>query len=67
MTSPENPDIRWQQRLTNYQRALAQLADAVALSQTRPLSPLEQQGLITGRYMPLFEAFAWRMQTLTTD
>ncbi len=39
-------DIRWQQRLTSYQRALAQLEAAVALRQSRPLSELEQQGLI---------------------
>lgn len=39
-------DIRWQQRLDNYVRALAQLQAAVGLSQTRPLSELEQQGLI---------------------
>lgn len=41
-----NDDIRWQQRLTNYRRALAQLQKAVDLSQTRELSELEQQGLI---------------------
>lgn len=39
-------DIRWQQRLSNYQRALAQLQKAVKLRQTRELSELEQQGLI---------------------
>lgn len=39
-------DIRWQQRLDNYGRALAQLQSAVELSRTRALSELEQQGLI---------------------
>lgn len=39
-------DIRWHQRLDNYGRALAQLQSAVALSQARALSELEQQGLI---------------------
>jgi nucleotidyltransferase substrate binding protein (TIGR01987 family) len=39
-------DIRWQQRLSNYQRALAKLLEAVTLRKTRPLSDLEQQGLI---------------------
>ena len=39
-------DIRWQQRFQNYRRALAQLIQAVQLSQQRPLSVLEQQGLI---------------------
>lgn len=40
------PDIRWQQRLANYNRALAQLNDAVALHHQRSLSKLEQLGLI---------------------
>jgi nucleotidyltransferase substrate binding protein (TIGR01987 family) len=41
-------DIRWQQRFNNYLRALQTLSRAVALSQERPLSELEQQGLIQG-------------------
>ena len=41
-----NNDIRWQQRFQNYQKALSQLSDAVALSETRELSDLEKQGLI---------------------
>ena len=43
-----NPDIRWKQRLDNYQRALQQLRSAVLLSKERKLSELEQQGLIQG-------------------
>ena len=39
-------DIRWQQRLFNYQRAVQQLQKAVELSQERKLSDLESQGLI---------------------
>ena len=39
-------DIRWHQRLSNFKAALARLADGVLLSRQRPLSPLEQQGLI---------------------
>jgi nucleotidyltransferase substrate binding protein (TIGR01987 family) len=39
-------DIRWQQRLTNYSRALERLTNAVQLAAQRPLSELEQQGLI---------------------
>ena len=39
-------DIRWIQRFSNYQRALQQLSDAVALGKQRPLTALEQQGLI---------------------
>lgn len=41
-----NPDVRWKQRFDNFQRALQQLAAAVELRKTRPLSDLEQQGLI---------------------
>lgn len=39
-------DIRWQQRFSNYQKALRQLDNAVDLSRQRPLSDLEKQGLI---------------------
>jgi len=39
-------DIRWQQRIANYSKALEQLGSAVATSQQRPLSDLEKQGLI---------------------
>ena len=40
------PDIRWIQRLENFQRALATLQRAIDLGQSRPLSELEEQGLI---------------------
>lgn len=40
------PDVRWQQRFANYKRALRQLQSAVELSQQRPLTRLEQQGII---------------------
>lgn len=43
-----NEDIRWIQRFNNYQKALARLGDAVALTEERELSDLEQQGLIQG-------------------
>ena len=39
-------DIRWQQRLDNYIKALARLTNAVELSRTRALSELEMQGMI---------------------
>ena len=39
-------DIRWQQRFANYGRAIQNLGEAVALATERPLSNLEQQGLI---------------------
>lgn len=40
------PDIRWIQRLENFQRALATLQRAIDLGLSRPLSELEEQGLI---------------------
>ena len=46
MKESSTDDIRWHQRLDNYQRALAQLQNAVDLSKSRSLSELEQQGLI---------------------
>jgi nucleotidyltransferase substrate binding protein (TIGR01987 family) len=39
-------DIRWQQRFSHYQKALMQLDKGVELSRLRPLSEIEQQGLI---------------------
>jgi len=39
-------DIRWVQRFNHYIKALSQLREAVHLSQERPLSKLEEQGLI---------------------
>lgn len=42
----DSDDIRWQQRLQNYLRALTRLENAVELGRVRPLTELEQQGLI---------------------
>ena len=39
-------DIRWKQRFNNYLKALQMLDEAYALTPTRALSRLEQQGLI---------------------
>src|SRR6266568_7546293 len=39
-------DIRWKQRFDNYKRALRQLTLAIRLTEQRPLSDLEQQGLV---------------------
>jgi nucleotidyltransferase substrate binding protein (TIGR01987 family) len=39
-------DIRWIQRFNHFNKALSQLKEAVALAQKRPLSKLEEQGLI---------------------
>ena len=41
-----NNGIRWQQRFSNYNKALQQLGNAVALSGERELSDLEKQGMI---------------------
>ncbi len=38
--------IRWKQRFSNFTKAHAQLSDALALMQQRPLSDLEKQGVI---------------------
>ncbi|TAE34247.1 MAG: nucleotidyltransferase [Alphaproteobacteria bacterium] len=39
-------DIRWKQRFDNFQRAYHNLHEAVMLADARPLSKLEEQGLI---------------------
>lgn len=39
-------DIRWEQRFDNFQRAFHALTRAVELSAQRPLTDLEEQGLI---------------------
>lgn len=39
-------DIRWHQRLSNYSKAIIELESAVELSNERPLTKLEKQGLI---------------------
>ncbi|WP_027358698.1 nucleotidyltransferase substrate binding protein [Desulforegula conservatrix] len=41
-----NSDTRWQQRFSNYGKALSQLTEAVELSKEKKLSKIEQQGLI---------------------
>lgn len=43
-----NEDVRWLQRLSNFQKALAQLDEAVQLMGLRSLSRLEKQGVIQG-------------------
>jgi len=42
----DNQDIRWQQRFSNYRKALRQLGAAIELRRQRPLTDLEKQGLI---------------------
>jgi len=39
-------DIRWIQRFSNFELALAELTEAIEIQKERPLSNLEKQGLI---------------------
>jgi nucleotidyltransferase substrate binding protein (TIGR01987 family) len=39
-------DVRWIQRFNHFTKALSQLREAITLAQARPLSKLEEQGLI---------------------
>ena len=39
-------DVSWKQRFNNFLRAFQTLTEAIELSQTRALTPLEQHGLI---------------------
>ena len=41
-----DPDIRWKQRFSNYQKALARLTEGVELYRQKPLNHIEKQGLI---------------------
>jgi nucleotidyltransferase substrate binding protein (TIGR01987 family) len=52
-------DVRWKQRFQNYRKALEQLRKAVQLSQERPLSDLEIQGLIQG--FEFTHELAWKV------
>jgi nucleotidyltransferase substrate binding protein (TIGR01987 family) len=42
----EEQDIRWEQRFSNYKKALSKLGEAVQLNSERALSELEKQGII---------------------
>ncbi|HXV19953.1 MAG TPA: nucleotidyltransferase substrate binding protein [Desulfuromonadales bacterium] len=54
-----DPDVRWQQRFNNFQKALQQLSKAVELSHQRALSELEKQGLIQA--FEFTHELAWRV------
>ena len=54
-----NSDSRWIQRFDNYGRALQTLRNAAELATQRPLSELEQQGLIQG--FELTHELAWNL------
>lgn len=53
----DHQDIRWIQRFNHFAKALSQLREAVQLAQERPLSKLEQQGLIQA--FELTHELAW--------
>lgn len=58
----ENRDIRWQQRLENYEKAVRRLAKDAALTETRQLSDLEKQGLVQG--FEYTHELAWKVMRL---
>jgi nucleotidyltransferase substrate binding protein (TIGR01987 family) len=52
-------DVRWLQRFNSYENALAVLEKAVSLAGERPLTELEEQGLIQG--FEFTHELAWNM------
>ncbi|WP_420151878.1 nucleotidyltransferase substrate binding protein [Spirosoma sp.] len=54
----ERNDIRWEQRFTNYKKALAKLSDAVTSAKEENLSELEKEGLVQ-RFEYTYE-LAWK-------
>lgn len=46
ISMPNNPDVRWHQRLQSFHKAFVRLSEAARLASERELSPLEKQGLI---------------------
>lgn len=56
--SMSRQDVRWVQRFQHFLKALSQLREAVALAQQRPLSKLEEQGLI--RAFEFTHELAWK-------
>ena len=52
-------DVRWQQRFSNYKKALANLSQAVDLMSQRPLSNLEKQGVVQA--FEFTHELSWKM------
>lgn len=42
----QKSDVRWHQRLDNFEKALNQLSEVIELQKTRPLTSIEKQGMI---------------------
>ena len=52
-------DVRWRQRFQHFERAYADLQEALELAATRPLSKLEKQGVIQG--FEVTHELAWKL------
>lgn len=62
MVQPKNlmtPDIQWKQRFSNFSRALSDLSADVALHGARPLSRLEEKGLVQS--FEMVHELAWNV------
>ena len=53
-----NKDVRWEQRFSNYRKALAKIEEVVTLKELKELSELEEEGLIQ-RFEYTYE-LAWK-------
>lgn len=52
-------DIRWQQRYSNYKKALSNLMEAIDLMSQRPLTNLEKQGVVQA--FEFTHELSWKM------
>ena len=52
-------DIRWQQRYSNYKKALSNLMEAIELMSQRPLTNLEKQGVVQA--FEFTHELSWKM------
>jgi nucleotidyltransferase substrate binding protein (TIGR01987 family) len=53
------PDIRWHQRLQNFNKALAQLTEVIDLQRQRKLSNIEKQGFV--KAFEFTHELAWKV------
>lgn len=54
----QDPDIRWLQRFENYQKAVANLSEALELAGKHDISSLAKSGII--KYFELAHELAWK-------